>query len=183
MLKIFEFFQSVQTFVVWVALLSSFVIPLGILIVWLCTEVFKNIKKTFSIKKLFSFYGRSRRIEYWIILVIEHIFSAITSTASNVKALLILPLILVVFLAFLHFLITFLLLSVASRRLRDAGLSSWLLIIFLIPVFLSSLSLNKNLYLIFLVITLVFAVILGILPSVIDKENKNPLHEKMSSRT
>ena len=180
MLKIFEFFQSVYTFVAGFALFFSFVISFIFLIIWLCAEAFKNIKKTFSIKKLFSFYGRSRRIEYWIILVPVRFFSATMVLAAShfgilspVGVLLLLP----------SILLTWLELSVTSRRLRDAGLSSWLLIIFCILVFLPSLSLNKDLHLILIVIAFVFPVILGILPPVIDKEDKNPLHEETSSRT
>ena len=181
MLKIFEFFQSVYTFVAGFILFFSFAIPLGLLIVWLCAEAFKYIIKNFSIKRLFSFYGKSRRTEYWIILVPARIFSIATILAashfgilSSVGVLLLLP---------SSILLTWLELSVTSRRWRDAGLLPWLLIIFCILVLLPSLSLNKDLHLIFIVIAFVLQVILGILPSAIDKENKNPLHEKMSSRT
>ena len=131
-------------------------------------------------KKYFSFFGRTRRTEYWIIRLILspfHVFLHVIS--KNLAEGIITP-----FEGFVFFITVFVVAiwidsAMIIRRLRDIGISTWFALpMLLIPLF--------NSFLPFLLLNAITTIILGCIPSVKEatitsfthkaKEQKNLFH-------
>ena len=89
------------------------------------------MKKYHSLKKYFSFHGRAKRSEYWAVFFISSIFLLFSSLISDYENFNILIFFLVVI-----FNISAIWLGIATavRRLRDAGINMWFLLLNLVPI-------------------------------------------------
>ena len=82
-------------------------------------------------KKYFSFYGRAKRLEYWGVQIFLFLFFVVFNFLGGF-ILIFSPLFLVIIPILI--ITIWLTLSVIVRRLRDAGMNVWLVLLILLPL-------------------------------------------------
>ena len=83
-------------------------------------------------KKYFSFYGRAKRKEYWTVTLGAIVLALLTSLFYSV---ILLPIVELSFLVSLiiKLLLIWLILAVTARRLRDARINLWFILLSFVP--------------------------------------------------
>ncbi len=81
-------------------------------------------------KKCFSFYGRAKRKEYWGVAIFLFILGVFLNILG-ISLLVLAPLTLLLFPILL--IAIWLSLAITARRLRDAGINLWFMLLLLVP--------------------------------------------------